>query len=226
VSLSPSTTSPFDAPEFLFTVRYRHPARGHSFCPRVLYSLNPPFWPNSGTLRLPVTRCYKNLENCDVYDAHCVNTFASKTQNDENDVMEHTLQNENDEQSRAQEAVATDVVTVSEQIRPQGKKKAQNSRKRKADSHEGSSALDESAASLATSSLKLSEAYERSQKMKVEIAVRQIAVEEAKAQVDKMKAQVDICKILLDPTASATEAEKKNVRKKLLECLKLEADPE
>jgi hypothetical protein len=56
--------------------------------------------------------------------------------------------------------------------------------------------------------------------------VGQIAVEEAKAQVDKMKAQVDICKMLLDPTASATEAEKKNVRKKLLECLKLEADPE
>jgi hypothetical protein len=58
VSLSPSTTRPFDAPEFLFTVRYRHPARRHSFCPRVLYSLNPPFWPNSGTLRLPVSRCY------------------------------------------------------------------------------------------------------------------------------------------------------------------------
>jgi hypothetical protein len=140
--------------------------------------------------------------------------------------MEHTLQNENDEQSRAQEAVATEVVTVSEQIRPEGRKKAQNSRKRKADSIEGSSALDESAASLATSSLKLSEAYERFQKMKAEIAVRQIAVEEAKAQVEKMKAQVDICKMLLDPTASATEGEKKNVRKKLLACLKLEADPE
>jgi hypothetical protein len=95
-------------------------------------------------------------------------------------------------------------------------------KKKKADSHECSSALDESAASLATSSLKLSETYERSQKMKAEIAVRQIAVEEAKAQVEEMKAQVDICKMLLDPT----EGEKTNVRKKLLACLKLEADPE
>jgi hypothetical protein len=163
----------------------------------------------------------EDLENCDVYDAHCVNTFASKNQNDENDVMEHTLKNENDEQSRAQEAVATDVVTVSEQIRPEGKKKVQNSRKRKAYSHEGSSALDESAASLATSSLKLPEAYVRSQKMKAEIAVRQIAVEEAKAQVEKMKAQVDICKMLLDPTASAPEGEKKNVRKSFWHVLNL-----
>jgi hypothetical protein len=58
VSLSPSTTRPFDAPEFILTPRHRHPTRGHGFCPRVLYSLNPPFWPNSGTLRLPVSRCY------------------------------------------------------------------------------------------------------------------------------------------------------------------------
>jgi hypothetical protein len=71
----------------------------------------------------------EDLENCDVYDAHGVNTFASKNQNDENGVMEHTLQNENDEQSRAQEAVATEFVTVSEQIRLEGRKKAQNSKK-------------------------------------------------------------------------------------------------
>jgi hypothetical protein len=50
-----STTRSFDAPEFALTLRYRHPARGHRFCPRVLYSLKPPFWPISGTLRLPVT---------------------------------------------------------------------------------------------------------------------------------------------------------------------------
>jgi hypothetical protein len=31
VSLSPSITRPFDAPGFLFTVRCRHPARGHCF---------------------------------------------------------------------------------------------------------------------------------------------------------------------------------------------------
>jgi hypothetical protein len=28
---------------------------GTVFCPRVLYSLNPPFWPISETLQLPVT---------------------------------------------------------------------------------------------------------------------------------------------------------------------------
>jgi hypothetical protein len=55
VSLSPSTTRPFDAPEFILTLRFRHPKRGHCFCPRVLYSLDPPFWPISGTLQLPVT---------------------------------------------------------------------------------------------------------------------------------------------------------------------------
>jgi hypothetical protein len=55
VSLSPSTTRPFDAPEFVLTLRYRHPARGHCFCPRVLCSLSPHFWPISGTLQLPVT---------------------------------------------------------------------------------------------------------------------------------------------------------------------------
>jgi hypothetical protein len=49
VSLSPSTARPFDAPEFVLALRYRHPARGHCFCPRVLYSLNPPFWPISVT---------------------------------------------------------------------------------------------------------------------------------------------------------------------------------
>jgi hypothetical protein len=58
VSLYPSTTRPFDAPEFIFTQRHRHPTRGHGFCPRVLYSLNPPFWPISGTLQLPVSWCY------------------------------------------------------------------------------------------------------------------------------------------------------------------------
>jgi hypothetical protein len=58
VSQSPSNTRPFDAPEFILTQRHRHPTRGHAFCPRVLYSLNPPFWPNSGTFRLPVSRCY------------------------------------------------------------------------------------------------------------------------------------------------------------------------
>jgi hypothetical protein len=34
----------------------------------------------------------EDLENCDVYDAHCVKSFASKNQNDENGVIEHTLQ--------------------------------------------------------------------------------------------------------------------------------------
>jgi hypothetical protein len=48
--------------------------------------------------------------------------FASKNQNDENGVIEH-LQNEYDEQSRSQEAVATEVSTPSEQIRPDGRKK-------------------------------------------------------------------------------------------------------
>jgi hypothetical protein len=58
VSLSPSTPRPFDATEFLFTVRCRHPARGHCFA-RVSYTVSTfPFWPNSGTLRLPVSRCY------------------------------------------------------------------------------------------------------------------------------------------------------------------------
>jgi hypothetical protein len=66
VSLSPSTTRPFDAHEFILTPRHRHPARGHRFCPRVLYSLNPPFWPNSGTLRLPVPRCYTHLRSEEV----------------------------------------------------------------------------------------------------------------------------------------------------------------
>jgi hypothetical protein len=65
----------------------------------------------------------EDLKYCDAYDAHCVKTFASKNQNDKNGVMEHTVQNENDEQSRAQEAVATEVATVSEQIRPEGRKK-------------------------------------------------------------------------------------------------------
>jgi hypothetical protein len=46
---------PFDAPEFVLTLMYRHPARGHWFYTRVLYSLNHPFWLISGTLQLPVT---------------------------------------------------------------------------------------------------------------------------------------------------------------------------
>jgi hypothetical protein len=54
VSLSPSTTRPFDAPEFILTLRCRHPARGHCFCPRA-YSLNPRFWPILGTLQHSVT---------------------------------------------------------------------------------------------------------------------------------------------------------------------------
>jgi hypothetical protein len=54
VNLPPSTTCPFDAPESILTLRYRHPARGHCFWPRVLYSFNPPFWPITGTLRLLV----------------------------------------------------------------------------------------------------------------------------------------------------------------------------
>jgi hypothetical protein len=59
VSLYPSITRPFDAPEFLCTVRCRHPARGHCFA-RVSYTVSTlHFWPNSGTLRLPVTRCYR-----------------------------------------------------------------------------------------------------------------------------------------------------------------------
>jgi hypothetical protein len=58
VSLSPSITRPFDAPEFLFTVRCRHPARGHCFA-RVSYTVSTPLsGPTSGTLRLPVSRCY------------------------------------------------------------------------------------------------------------------------------------------------------------------------
>jgi hypothetical protein len=61
VSLSPSTTRPFDAPESILTQRHRHPTRGHGFCPRVLYSPNPPFWPISGTLQLPVSSCYIGL---------------------------------------------------------------------------------------------------------------------------------------------------------------------
>jgi hypothetical protein len=39
VSLSPSITRPFDAPEFLFTVRCRYPARGHCFA-RVSYTVS------------------------------------------------------------------------------------------------------------------------------------------------------------------------------------------
>jgi hypothetical protein len=35
----------FDAPDFILILTYRHPARGHVFCPCVLYSLNPPFGP-------------------------------------------------------------------------------------------------------------------------------------------------------------------------------------
>jgi hypothetical protein len=176
----------------------------------------------------------ENTENKDeglghrsVDDAHYVQTYASNKQNDEDNATDHPVQNRNDEQTCALEEVNFFAIAmVSEQIRPQRRKKAQNSRKRRADSFEGSSALDESAASLATSSLKLSEAYERSQKMKAEISVRQVAVEETKAQIEEMKAQVDICKMPLDPSASATECEKKNVRKKLLACLKLEADPD
>jgi hypothetical protein len=74
---------------------------------------------------------------------------------------------------------------------------------------EGSSALDESAASLATSSLKLSEAYDRSHKLKAEIAARQVAVAETKAQVKEMKAQVGVCKMLLDPSQVQRNAKKR-----------------
>jgi hypothetical protein len=53
VSLSPSTTRPFDAPEFLLTVRRRHPARGHCFA-RVSYTVSTlPFWPNFGDFTTP-----------------------------------------------------------------------------------------------------------------------------------------------------------------------------
>jgi hypothetical protein len=56
VSLSPSTTRPFGAPEFILTQRPRH-----RFCPCVLYSLNSPFRPISGTLQLPISWCYTGL---------------------------------------------------------------------------------------------------------------------------------------------------------------------
>jgi hypothetical protein len=53
VSLSPSITRPFDAPEFLFTARCRHPARGHCFA-RVSYTVSTlPFWPNFGDFTTP-----------------------------------------------------------------------------------------------------------------------------------------------------------------------------
>jgi hypothetical protein len=60
VSLSPSTTHLFDAPEFILTQRHRQHTRGHCFFARVSHTVSTlPFWPNSGTLRLPVSRCYK-----------------------------------------------------------------------------------------------------------------------------------------------------------------------
>jgi hypothetical protein len=53
VSLYPSITRPFDAPEFLFTVRCKHPARGHCFA-RVSYTVSTlPFWPNFGDFTTP-----------------------------------------------------------------------------------------------------------------------------------------------------------------------------
>jgi hypothetical protein len=64
VSISPSTTRPFDAPELILTLRYRHPAGGHWFCLGVLHCLNPPFWPISGTLQLPVTVVLHSILAC------------------------------------------------------------------------------------------------------------------------------------------------------------------
>jgi hypothetical protein len=55
VSLSPSTTRPFDAPEFALTQSEVQAPRAWALfcCPRVLYCLNPPFWPISGTFAAP-----------------------------------------------------------------------------------------------------------------------------------------------------------------------------
>jgi hypothetical protein len=43
VSLSPSTTRPFDAPEFILTQRHRHPTRGHGFLPACPIQSQPSF---------------------------------------------------------------------------------------------------------------------------------------------------------------------------------------
>jgi hypothetical protein len=53
VSLSSSTTRPFDASEFIFTLRCRHLARGHGFARVSNTGSTLPFWPNSGDFKTP-----------------------------------------------------------------------------------------------------------------------------------------------------------------------------
>jgi hypothetical protein len=84
VSRSPSTTRPFDAPEFILTLRCRHPRVGTVFCPRVLYSLNPPFWPISGTLQLPVSVVL-----------HYISEFLRLTNSTTSEIKVSTLQHQN-----------------------------------------------------------------------------------------------------------------------------------
>jgi hypothetical protein len=58
VSLSPSNTRPFDLPEFILTLRCRHPACGHCFA-RVSYTVSTIlFGPFRGLYNSPLPWCY------------------------------------------------------------------------------------------------------------------------------------------------------------------------
>jgi hypothetical protein len=69
--------------------------------------------------------------------------------------------------------------------------------------------LEDSAASLAESSSRFGQAYEKSQRNKEAILQAQIALEQQKLDLQK-------CALLLDPKSSATEEEKCRVREKMI----------
>jgi hypothetical protein len=55
VSLFPSTARPFDATEFVLTLRYRHPTRGHRFA-RVSYTVSTLLLAHFGDFKTPSYR--------------------------------------------------------------------------------------------------------------------------------------------------------------------------
>jgi hypothetical protein len=78
VSLSPSTTRPFDAPELVLTLRYRHPARGHRFA-GVSYTVSTlQFGPFRRLYDSPIPCCHIGLTPARTADSELVMAYNGR----------------------------------------------------------------------------------------------------------------------------------------------------
>jgi hypothetical protein len=95
------------------------------------------------------------------------------------------------------------------QRRPRGNKAEKAAKRRKSAVFPSERCLEDSAASIAESSLTFGDSYERSQEAKNILFKRQLALEDQKPDMRKYA-------LLLDPSTSSTEEGKKEVRKKMI----------